>query len=363
MRVTPDHLRDQIAAILTAWGMPAAAVAATAEVMLAADLAGIDSHGVNMLTLYDRLRRDGQITLAADVKTVRENSGTALIDGGGGLGHYPGSLAMNLAIAKAKEGGSGIVAVRHSHHYGAAGIYALRAAEAGLIGCSMTATFARAIVPTFGAEAMFGTNPIAFAAPTRRHPPFLLDMATSTAAAGKLKLALQAGKPIPAGWALGRDGTPTTDPAEALATRLLSPLGGSRELGGHKGYGLAMMVEILSTVLSGAAFVGWGLARHNVGHFFLALDPASFREPGAFEADLDAMIDALRATKPLDPAQPVLIPGDPEHRTTRERRARGIPLAPAVLADLERLAYEAGVAFTLVPPSPLPMAAPLSSME
>jgi LDH2 family malate/lactate/ureidoglycolate dehydrogenase len=333
--------------------MPEEHIVATVEVMLGADLSGIDSHGVNMMTLYDQLRTAGKITMTPEVRVVRENAATALIDAGGGLGHFPSVTAMRLAIAKAKAAGTGAVAVRNSHHYGAAGVYARMAAEAGLIGLSTTATFSPAIVPTFGAEAVFGTNPIAFAAPTRRNPPFLLDMATSTVAMGKIKLASQAKKPMPLGWSLGRDGRPTADADEAIVSRLLSPLGGTRELGGHKGYGLAMMVEILSVTLSGAAFVALRLkrdpdaARHDVGHFFYAMDPDCFREAGAFEADMDEMIDALRATRPLDPAQPVIVPGDPEHAARIERAANGIPLSDAVIADVKRIASAAGAEFIL----------------
>jgi LDH2 family malate/lactate/ureidoglycolate dehydrogenase len=260
---------------------------------------------------------------------------------------------MRKAIEKAQSADVGIVAVRGSHHYGAAGVYAMMAAEAGFIGMSMTNVHSPTTVPLWGADPMFGTNPIAFAAPAARNKPFLLDMATSSAAIGKIKLALYAGRPIPEGWAVDAQGQPLTDPAIAFKDRRLVPLGGTRELGGHKGYGLAIMVEILCATLPGALFGFLRLmrepdaARPNVGHFFMALNPAAFREPGEFERDLDEMMDALRATRSADPARPVLVPGDPEHAEMERRRRDGIPI-PAMLADqLRAICDECGAEFLL----------------
>jgi LDH2 family malate/lactate/ureidoglycolate dehydrogenase len=260
---------------------------------------------------------------------------------------------MQLAIVKAKLVGMGAAAVRASNHYGAAGAYAMMAAEQGLIGISTTAVHTPSVVPLWGADATFGTNPIAFAAPAGRNKPFLLDMATSTAAIGKLKLAQMAGKKVPEGWALNAAGRPITDPDEALKDRRLVALGGTRELGGHKGYGLAMMVEILSSTLPGAQFALLRTrrdpdARHaDVGHFFMAVDPAAFRAPGEFEAELDEMIDSLRATRPADPGRPVLVPGDPEHAERARRLEHGIPL-PKNLRELLLGYAEAAGAETLI---------------
>jgi LDH2 family malate/lactate/ureidoglycolate dehydrogenase len=343
-----DRLGRQLAAIFRAWGMREDAIADTVEIMLWADLAGIDSHGAAMMPLYSQFRDEGKIVLAPEISVVRETPTTALLDGGHGLGHVPSKRAMLLAIGKAKRVGIGAVAVRASNHYGAAGAYAMMAAEAGLIGVSTTAVHTPSVVPLWGADATFGTNPIAFAAPARRNKPFLLDMATSTAAIGKLKLALMAGKTVPEGWAVDAEGRPVADPEAALRNRRLVALGGTRELGGHKGYGLAMMVEILSSTLPGAQFALLRMARDpgaahpDVGHFFLAMDPAGFREPGAFEAELDDMIDALRATRPADPARPVLVPGDPEHAERARRLAEGIPVPAPLRRQLLDLAARAG---------------------
>jgi len=351
--VSAELLRRQLGAIFTAWGMAEDHIATTLDVMLWADQAGIDSHGAGMMQLYHRLREQGKLTFRPDIRVVRENLATALVDGGGGLGHVPSVRAMDLACDKAATLGVGVVAVRNSHHYGAAGAYAERASDRGLIGISMTAVARPTVVPLFGADAMFGTNPIAFAAPAKRNPPFLLDMATSTAALGKVTIASRVGKPIPEGWALDADGRALTDPDAALVHRRLSPLGSTRAMGGHKGYGLAMMVEVLCTTLAGAQF---GVlrerrdpdaARHDVGHFFLAIDPASFREEGEFEADLDDMIEALRATRPVDPAEPVQVAGDPEVRARAWRRANGIPLSARLAQELRDIAAAAGAPYVI----------------
>jgi LDH2 family malate/lactate/ureidoglycolate dehydrogenase len=262
----------------------------------------------------------------------------------------PSIRAMDLAIEKARAFGIGAVGVRNSNHYGAAGVYALRAAEAGLIGLSTTAVHKASIVPTFGCEPRLGTNPIAFAAPGRRHRPFLLDMATSTVALGKLKLAAREGRSLPDGWALDREGRPQSDPEQALADRLMTPLGGSRMMGGHKGYGLAAMVEILSTLLPGAAYAplrGPGAERFDVGHFHLAISPEAFREPDAFGEDLDAFIDCLHATRPADASERVLVPGDPEHDSLERRSREGVPVPRSLAQAVEAIARRCGAEFLL----------------
>lgn len=268
--------------------------------MLYADLRGIDSHGVSTLTLYDEFRRSGKLTLRPQVRVVRETPVTALLDGDGGLGHLPSQRAMRLAIEKAAKCGVGVVSVRNSNHFGAAGAYAMMAPERGLIGFVTCATWRPGIVPTFGADAMLGTNPIAFAAPGKAGPPFCLDMATSTVAFNKVKLAAWHGKELRPGWAMDADGQPLTDAAAAVKSIRLTPLGGLPEMSSHKGYGLATMVEVLSTTLSGSFFAATrpqehpDAPRHNVGHFFLALDPKAFTDEGEFESGLDSMLAALR---------------------------------------------------------------------
>lgn len=351
--VSAQAVEAQIKAILGAWGMAEPALSITTKVMLWADLRGIDSHGISMIQAsYRRMRDEGVIELDPKIEIVVDLPAVATIDGGGGLGHYPSVRAMELAIAKCRQAGVGAVAVRNSNHYGAAGYYAWMAAEAGLIGLSTSGVYAAATVPTFAAEPMFGTNPMAFAAPARRNRPFVLDMATSTVAIGKVVLAQRAGKSLPVGWSLDEQGQPLTDAARARVLRRMTPLGGTRELGSHKGYGLAMMVEILSSTLAGATFAATAGARasgtpYDVGHFFLALDPGAFRSKDGFLDDLDDMIDALHAVRPADAGQPVLVAGDPEAEIEARRRIEGIPLSTVLIDDLREIARAANAEFTL----------------
>jgi LDH2 family malate/lactate/ureidoglycolate dehydrogenase len=353
MRVFRDPLQRQIEAILTAWGMSDAHAAITSARLTDADIRGIDSHGVTLMPLYQELRAQRQINFRPAIRVVRDNPVTALVDADHGLGHVPSTQAMQIAVEKAQRNGLAAVAVRNSNHYGAAGVYALMAADAGLIGMSFTSVWHGTTVPTFGADGMFGTNPIAFVAPGRRHRMFYLDMATSTVAVGKLKLANIHGKPLAEGWALDADGRITTDAAQALEDVRLTPLGGTRTMSNHKGYGLAAMVEILCSMVPGAYYWATREQRHpgehhwNIGHFFLAMDPDQFREAGEFEDDLDDMIDALHATRRADPGQPVLVPGDPEKAAMADREKNGIPVPDNLLAQVRGIAAEAGAPWLL----------------
>jgi LDH2 family malate/lactate/ureidoglycolate dehydrogenase len=359
--VAAPRLRRQIEAILGAWGMAADIAEATAGVMVDTDLRGIDSHGVTMLIGYEERRNTGRLNMAPQLRVVRESPVTALIDADGGLGHHPSLVAMDMAVAKARTMGVALVAVTNSNHYGAAGAYALRAAEAGLIGITGTGSRTRCVVPTRARDAMFATNPIAFAAPTRRNRPFVLDMATSTVAVGKVNLCWLNDRPVPAGWVVDEHGKPVTDAeaAKRYCQRLVeggvTPLGGLPEMASHKGYGLAAMIEILSTQLSGGIYCGTA-ARDprakaspydHLGHFFIALDPKAFRPDGAFEDELDEMIDALRAAPPVDPDRPVLVAGDPEWASYDRRRTEGIPMPAKLVEHVRGIAERAGVPFEL----------------
>jgi LDH2 family malate/lactate/ureidoglycolate dehydrogenase len=359
MRATADSVRAQILAILQGWGMPGDLAEETAEVMVETDLAGVDSHGIGMLPSYEKMRRDGQVKLDARPHVVRETGGIALVDGGAGLGHPVAAFAMRLAIAKAKLHGIGAVAVRNSHHFGAAGWYSKLAASEGCIGLVTSGTRTMAMVPTRGATPVLGTNPIAFAAPAKRNPPVSLDMATTTAAANKVKAYALRGKPIPSGWVLDGTGQPVTEGAAAVAQIFenpeggLSPVGGIAEMASHKGYGLGLMAHILGATLSGGSFSPIRVRTQkpsdpdNIGHFMLAIDPAAFRPAGEFERDLDAAIEVLRDTPPADPALPVLVPGDPEVAEREARLADGIPVPAKLAHDIKEIAHRAGVAFLL----------------
>jgi LDH2 family malate/lactate/ureidoglycolate dehydrogenase len=349
--VAPPRLHAFLVDALTAMRMPRHAAEITATHMVRTDLRGVDSHGVGMLPRYHELWQQGYLDLAAEPVVVREDAATALWDGRRGLGHYVSTLAMRQCVDKARATGVAVVAVRNSGHYGAAGIYAMMALEHDLIGLSVTNSPWVAMVPTFGRTAKLATNPIAFAAPAGRHGPFVLDMATTTVAVGKLSVAARWGQPIPRGWALDERGEPTTDPVVALRHRLLTPLGGTRELGSHKGYGLAVMVDILAGVLAGAVYADLfyrsdlGARRQqNVGHAFAALDPARFRPLEEFKRDMDDLIETLRATPPAPGQTRVWVAGEPEAECEARRRREGIPLAPALVRQCNDVAQALGIA-------------------
>lgn len=336
--------RRQIAAFLTAFGMPEANAESTAEIMAWADLHGIDSHGISMIPTYAARAADGKMRMLAEPRIVKETPVSALVDGDGGLGHVTSRLAMNAAIGKAKAIGIGVAAVRNSAHFGACGFYAKMAADEGLIGLVTTSASGIQVAPTGGAQARLGTDPIAFAAPGRDGEPFLLDMATTTVAAGRIRNKANEGVPLPPGWVQTKDGLPSTDPLEAREKGgFLTSLGGTRESSSYKGYGLASMVNILSSALSGATMITDPMhTKHpgtmGIGHFFLALNPSLFREADDFRADVISFTDALRATKPVDPADPVMVAGDPERRNASRRLQSGIPIGPGLLAQLRTLA-------------------------
>ena len=245
LTVNADTLSKQITEIYRAWGMAEDVIEITVRNMVEADLRGIDSHGAGMLPTYNLRRKNGVMIPTGELTVVREFAATALLDAGNALGHYATTKAMEMACDRAKEFGVGVVTVRRSNHYGAAGVYSTMAADRGMIGMCMTGSSQPAVLPTFAKEPRFSTNPIAVAAPGLKNEHFSLDMATSTVAVGKLNIARRAGKGIPLGWASDETGAPTTDPVAALnaVPKRLSPIGGSRELGSHKGYGLGLVVE------------------------------------------------------------------------------------------------------------------------
>jgi LDH2 family malate/lactate/ureidoglycolate dehydrogenase len=348
--VTAQHLTGFIVAVLEGLKMSPRNAALTADLMVRTDLRGVDSHGVGMLPKYMEWTRAGFIHPWADPVVVRDDLATALVDGQKGLGHPAAVLAMELAISKAAIYGIGIAAVRNSNHFGACANYSMMALDRGMIGLAFTNSPFVAMVPTFARKPMTGTNPISLAAPAGSHTPFVLDMATTTVAVGKLHIASRWNKPIPAGWGLDADGAPTTDARAVLASRLLSPLGGSRELGGHKGYGLGVLVDILSGVLSGGVY-GNLLDRAgmrdrqqlNTGHCFAAIDIKRFRPVEEFHAAMDDMLGTLNATPRTDGQERVYTAGEPEAETEAYRRRHGIPMAPALAKQVNEIAAELGV--------------------
>lgn len=361
MRVPADTIKSQLTAVFRAWGMSDEHAATTALMMAETDLRGVDSHGISMLPTYDKEFRSGRLNMRPVWKAVREGPATALIDADASLGHPVSVHAMNLAVDKCREIGVAVVSVFNSHHFGAAGCYSKIAADRGVIGLVTSGTRGVTMVPTFGAEPVMGTNPLAFAAPARRNPPFQLDMATTTVAAGKVKVHKLNHKPLPSGWVVDGDGRPVTDETDAFGYVFdkseggITPLGGTRDLGSHKGYGLGVMVHILGATLSGASFspIRNRTQRpsdpHNIGHFFLAIDPRAFRAAGLFEDDLDQVIDVLHGAKRADPNQPVLVAGDPEMLTRAERLEQGVPIPDDLMVQLQEVAQRAGVPFVLAP--------------
>jgi LDH2 family malate/lactate/ureidoglycolate dehydrogenase len=305
------------------------------------------------------MRRAGQLRLEARPRIVRDMGATALMDGGASLGHPVSVAGMELAVEKALAHGVGVVGVFNSHHFGAAGYYARLASARGVIGMVTSSTRTMLMVPTRGSMPVLGTNPIAFAAPATRNPPFVLDMATTTVAGNKVKVYQLNDKTMPAGWVVDEKGQSVTDPHKGMEYLFqrpeggITPLGGTPEMASHKGYGLAMLAHILGGTLTGASFSPIRRRTQkpdepdNIGHFFLALDPRAFREEGAFETQLDAEIDVLRATPPADPALPVLVPGDPED-TERERRLQeGIPVPASLEAHVRDICGRCGAPFLL----------------
>jgi LDH2 family malate/lactate/ureidoglycolate dehydrogenase len=359
MRVPFKRIHEQLVRVFEAWGMSAAHAETTARMMVETDLRGVDSHGISMLPTYDSEFRAGRLNMTPVFKTVRENAATALIDADASLGHPVSVHAMNMAVDKCLQAGVAVVTVFNSHHFGAAGCYSRIAADRGVIGMVTSATRGVTMVPTFAAEPVLGTNPLAFAAPAKRNPPFQLDMATTTVAAGKVKVYKLNHKPLPSGWVVDGDGQPVTDEAEAFRYVFerkeggITPLGGTRDAGSHKGYGLGMMVHILAGTLAGASFspirnrTQKPSDPHNIGHFFMAIDPRAFRGEGEFEEDLDQAIDVLRGAKRADPAQPVLVAGDPEMATRAQRLEQGVPVPDDLMDQLRAVAKRADVPFVL----------------
>jgi LDH2 family malate/lactate/ureidoglycolate dehydrogenase len=313
-----------------------------ARVLVSADLRGVESHGVVRLSphgWYVKAFREGQINPKPNIRVLQETPASALLDGDGGMGMVVGLRAIELAIKKARGAGVGMVAVHNSRHFGMSGYYSMLALEHDMIGIAMT-NASRQVVPTFGREAKYGTNPISLAAPAGEELPFVLDMATTTAAAGKLEIAARLGENIPLSWALDREAIPTSDPRIAQQARKLLPLGGSRESGSHKGYGLAIMIEILSGILTGSLVVGVGGSPALRGHLFVAINVASLRPVEDFKRDMDRLLRELKSTPAAAGQDRVYVAGEIEYEMARERTANGIPLLPTTVGGLRELGQQ-----------------------
>ena len=329
-----------------------AATATTA--LLAADVRGIDSHGVARLSGYVRLWQAKRINATPGIQVVHETPSTAVVDGDAGLGLVVAPFAMQVAINKAKIAGTGWVSVRNSNHFGIAGYHAMMALDHDMIGMAMTNASAL-VAPTFSIERMLGTNPIAVAIPAGEEPPFVADFATTTAANGKLEILQRKGEDAPLGWVQDAAGESTTNASILKKGGAMLPLGSDREHGSHKGYALGSIVDIFSAVLSGASYGPWAppfpayvpvpenMPGKGLGHFFGAMRIDAFRPAEEFKAHMDNWIKRFRAAKPIDNENKVLVPGDPEREMEAIRMKEGIPVVESVVEELKKVGEMMGV--------------------
>jgi L-2-hydroxycarboxylate dehydrogenase (NAD+) len=327
-----------------------------ARVLLSADLRGIDSHGVARLSGYVRLWESKRVNPKPEKRIVHQSPSTAVVDGDSGLGLVVAPFAMQIAIEKATKAGTGWVSVQNSNHFGIAGFHAMMALSHDMIGIALT-NASPLVAPTFSIERLLGTNPICVAIPAGDEPPFVADMATTTAANGKLEILQRKNGVAPLGWIQNKNGGPSTNPHELKAGGALLPLGGDREHGSHKGYALGAIVDIFSAILSGANYGPWvppfpayvplpeEQPGKGIGHFFGAMRIDAFRPADDFKNHMDKWIKRFRSAKTVEGQQKVLIPGDPEREMEQERIKNGIPLLTPVADDLKFLGEKFAVPF------------------
>jgi L-2-hydroxycarboxylate dehydrogenase (NAD+) len=349
VRVDPVRLERFVADALQRLGMPPEDAAVTAAGLVLADLRGHESHGVsnNLMGSYVPGIRSGQINPRPSVRIVQETAVTARWDGDDGLGFVVGYRVMQDVIRRTREYGTAWAAVANSRHYGMAQQYPLMALPHDQIGLTMTHSLTAGVVPFQGREPRYDTNPISVAAPAGSEPPFVLDMATTTVAGGKIANAMRDGVPIPPTWALGRDGLPTTDAREALDSLLMLPLGATKEGSAHKGSGLAVWVDIMCGVLSLTGFPGIATDHNEVGHFFGAWRVDAFAPLDEYRWMMDARLRDIRDTPPAPGYDRVYYAGLPEWEAEQANRAKGVPLHPAVIEKLRNLGAETGAPFDL----------------
>ncbi|PIB36395.1 malate dehydrogenase [Reichenbachiella sp. 5M10] len=340
--------------IFVAIGHTEALATQAADTLISADLRGVDSHGIARLKGYVRLWEADRINASPNIHIIHETPSTATIDADASLGLISGPEGMRVAIEKAKQVGTGWVSVKNSNHYGIAGYHSMMALEEDMIGISLT-NASPLVAPTFGKERMLGTNPISVAIPTLHETPFIADMATTTAANGKLEVLQRKKQDAPLGWIQDEDGTPTTNSHGVKEGGALLPLGGDREHASHKGYILGSIVDIFSAVLSGANYGPWvppfvsfmdpvsDPVGQGLGHFFGAMRVDAFRPKEDFLKHMDQWVARFRQTTPIHPDVPVQIPGDYERGMEAERSKNGIPVLQAVIDDLNELGNKFGV--------------------
>jgi len=348
-----EDLTNYIIRFFAKLGVPDDHARKAADILVSADLRGVSSHGIIRLHSYYGSRiLKGLIDPKSPFEIVRETPTTLLIDGANGLGMVVGHYGMTRAIQKARTSGLAFVTVRNSNHFGIAGYYAMMALQHDMIGICFT-NAQPLVAPTYGRTRMVGTNPIAVAAPTENEQPYVLDMATSIVPIGKITVYDKSGQSIPEGWGIDNEGKLTTDPKAVLQGGALLPLGGTDILRGYKGYGLGLMVDIFSGVLSGAAFgadVGGVLKKDapaNVGHFFGAVRIDAFRNPKEFKADLDRLIRMMKDAPKAAGQERIFIHGEKEFALTDKYLREGVPLLTEVVKGLKEAGEPIGVPFDL----------------
>lgn len=324
------------------------------QVLLSADLRGVDSHGIARLSGYIRLWEVERVNANPAITIVHETPSTAVIDGDRGLGLVVAPAAMKIAIDKARNVGTGWVSVKNSNHFGIAGIHAMMALQHDMIGIAMT-NASPLVAPTFAIERLLGTNPIAVAIPAGKEPAFVADFATTTAANGKLEILQRKNLDTPAGWVQTKTGTASIDAAEVKNGGALLPLGGDKEHGSHKGYMLGSIVDIFSAILSGANYGPWvppfpayvpmpeNMPGEGIGHFFGVMRIDAFRPAADFKIHMDNWIQRFKSAKTIEGQPRVVIPGEPERAMELHRMVNGIPLIASVVNDLEALASKFNV--------------------
>ncbi len=334
----PKRLETFIASVLAALGLPEQDAAVCAARMTEADLRGVDTHGIFRLSQYCQRIRAGGINLRPNVRPVRENAVTALVDGDNGMGQVVMTYATQLAIRKASEAGLAWVGTFNGNHAGAAAVYSTMPIAHEMIGMYMTVANGNHMPPWGGVERILGTNPISVAIPAGNEPPIALDIASTVVAQGKVKLAAQKGESMPVGWMIDRKGQPLTDPRRAAEGFLLP-------IGGYKGYGLNVVIGMLAGVLNGAAFgrnvVDFNkdfVTKNNSGHMILAMRVDNFQPADTFKREMDAVIREIRESERMEGVDRIWLPGEMEYHTLRERLKSGIPLSPAVIDELKQLA-------------------------
>jgi LDH2 family malate/lactate/ureidoglycolate dehydrogenase len=349
-RVSYNGLKDFCCRAYTKAGVPAAEAEIVADLLVRSDLRGIETHGVTRLPIYILRLQKGYVRKECTLTPIRDKGPTAFLEAHGSMGHIAAYRGMEKAIAKAQEYGIGWVSVKDSGHFGVAGLFPMMALEKDFIGY-IVSNSAPMMSPWGGRERIIGNNPLAYAIPADHYPPVVLDFSLSVVSSGKLILARKKGEKIPLGWAVNKDGVPTEDPHEGYEG------GGSlTPMGGHKGYGMVLIHEILTAVLTGGKLTRQIKSLYEEDetriqgtcHTFMALDPDCFIGRDAFKQEMDRYIKSIKESAKAKGAAEILMPGEPELRTETERMKDGIPLAPATVKELEALGESLGISLSFM---------------